>query len=130
MAVKHILFLWLVTFALGVSAFSNCVVDEEQNYDIKNCTSDIQTVDKDEDGYCPMEFLMRTQVCKDIEITMCHTFRGQDHCSTFDSMHCERSYEVMTHYRPSRWNDDSTTCEAMVANCDPETIKGAKKMTC
>ena len=66
MAAKHIVFLSLVTVALGSSFFDDCDVSVQQDFDIRECTAETETVDKVLGRYCPQDFVYTRPVCKEV----------------------------------------------------------------
>ena len=114
---QKVVFICLVTFAVGVSADRrDCQVMEEQNFDIKTCTSAREEVDKVEGTWCPMWIPMPERICKEVEYCYVET-------------HCEKSTKVEYRVFPAP-NDGKKTCRTHVAHCENEAVTKSKKERC
>ena len=115
---QKVVFICLVTFAVGVSAVQGgCEVIEEQDITIKRCTSGMGEVAK-VNGTCPLEVPMPGEIHYTVEI-----------CHIETQYHSMKSDQVVYHATPAK-NDGKATCRTNIANCEERTVTKSKKERC
>ena len=127
MAIRPVVFLFLVTVGLVAAQFEGCDVVANQTIKISKCYTNTTTVDK-VFGFCPMsDIIMATPICKDISTT----FIDSHEVST---PHCITSYHRYSNGFESpaerRGTDDENTCVIAAAACLNKTVVAPKKRKC
>ena len=127
MAIRPVVFLFLVTIGLVAAQFEGCDVVANQTIKISKCYTNTTTVDK-VFGFCPMsDIIMATPICKDISTT----FIDSHEVST---PHCITAYHRHSHGVESpaerRGTDDQDTCVIAAAACLNKTVVAPKKRKC
>ena len=142
MARKQVVILCLVAVGVVASLLNDCDVKVKQDITIQTCTLAPKNEAK-VDGNCPMgDFVIPSQVCKDVTNTICNQaivrrgitiYPNGTHCLSFDTQHCETSYEKHSFDGVAfrrRGVEEGNTCVVERATCESVEVEVPKEVEC